>query len=328
MIEVDNLTKVFGTGDKQVRALDDVTLHVESGEILGVIGTSGAGKSTLIRCVNLLERPTSGTVTVDGLELTGLSEKQLSPVRRRIGMIFQHFNLLDSRTAAANIEFPLELEGISAAERRKRSAELLERVGLAGRGGSYPAQLSGGQKQRVAIARALATDTHVLLCDEATSALDPETTASILELLRELNRDLNLTIMLITHSLSVLSEVCTKVAQLEAGRITEYGWLHELVGTLDSKLGRALLPALPSLPPEVRPQDVIDLVATGAAAEQAFLAGAIRHFDADLRVVGGAVSDIGGQTVARFRVAVPEGLAKPELVDYLHEQGVLAEVPA
>jgi D-methionine transport system ATP-binding protein len=293
MIELVGLTKVFGSGATAVRALDGVDLRVEAGEILGVIGTSGAGKSTLIRCVNLLERPTTGTVTVDGRELTSLPRSELSTARRRIGMIFQHFNLLDSRTAARNIEFPQELEGVPAAQRHGRSAELLERVGLDGRGGSYPAQLSGGQKQRVAIARALATNTHVLLCDEATSALDPETTASILDLLRQLNRELGLTIMLITHSLSVLADVCTTVAQIEAGRITEYGRLHDLAGRLDSTLGRALLPSLPSLPHDVRPDHVVDLVATGPAADEAFLAGAIRHFDADLRVVGGAVSDVG-----------------------------------
>ncbi len=328
MIEVEELTKVFGSGPTQVRALDGVTLTVEAGEILGVIGTSGAGKSTLIRCVNLLERPTSGKVTVDGRELTALPAGRLAAERRRIGMIFQHFNLLDSRTAARNIEFPLELGGMPAAQRHARSAELLERVGLAGRGGSYPSQLSGGQKQRVAIARALAADTHVLLCDEATSALDPETTASILGLLKQLNRDLNLTIMLITHSLAVLAEVCTTVAQIEAGRITDSGPLHEIVGRLDSPLGRALLPALPALPHDVRPDDVVDLVATGARAEEAFLAGAIRHFDADLRVVGGSIADVGGQTVARFRVAVPPEIGRPAVVSYLRERGVQAEVPA
>ena len=201
-------------------------------------------------------------------------------------------------------------------------------MGLAGRGGSYPAQLSGGQKQRVAIARALAADTHILLCDEATSALDPETTASILDLLRQLNRDLNLTIMLITHSLSVLADVCTTVAQIEAGKITDRGRLHDIVGRLDSPLGRALLPSLPTLPADVRPEDVVDLVATGTAAEEPFLAGAIRHFDTDLRVVGGSIADVGGQTVARFRVAVPPEVGRPAVIDYLRSRGVQAEVPA
>ena len=328
MIDVIGLTKVFGSGPSAVTALDGVDLTVEAGEVLGVIGTSGAGKSTLIRCINLLETPTSGRVTVDGRELTALPAGELSAARHRIGMIFQHFNLLDSRTAARNIEFPLELEGMPAAARRAKSAELLERVGLADRGNSYPAQLSGGQKQRVAIARALAADTHVLLCDEATSALDPETTKSILDLLRELHRELGLTIMLITHSLSVLSEVCTTVAQIEQGRITEYGRLHDLVGHLDSTLGRALLPPLPALPGDVRPDHVIDLVATGPAAEDPVLATLIRHFEADLRVVGGAVSDIGGQTVGRFRVAVPDPLPVTEVLTYLHGRGIQAEVLA
>jgi D-methionine transport system ATP-binding protein len=326
VIDLVEVTKVFGSGPGAVTALDGVTLHVEPGEILGVIGTSGAGKSTLIRCVNLLETPTSGQVTVDGREMTALSSRDLRAARRRIGMIFQHFNLLDSRTAVENIAFPLELEGMPAARRRARSEELLERVGLAGRGGAYPAQLSGGQKQRVAIARALAADTHVLLCDEATSALDPETTKSILDLLRELNRDLGLTIMLITHSLSVLSEVCTTVAQIEAGRITDYGPLHELVGRLDSPLGRALLPALPDLPPGVRQDHVVEFVAAGALAEKPALAAAIRHFDADLRVVGGAIADVGGQTVARFRIAVPDEIPRADVVGFLNSHGIEAEM--
>lgn len=326
MIDLVEVTKVFGSGPSAVTALDEVTLHVDPGEVLGVIGTSGAGKSTLIRCVNLLETPTSGRVSVDGREMTALSSKDLRVARRRIGMIFQHFNLLDSRTALANVAFPLELDGVPSAQRRVRAEELLERVGLAGRGSAYPSQLSGGQKQRVAIARALAADTHVLLCDEATSALDPETTKSILELLRELNRDLGLTIMLITHSLSVLAEVCTTVARIEAGKITEYGRLHELVGRLDSPLGRALLPALPELPHGVRPDQLVEFVATGATADEPVLAGAIRHFEADLRVVGGAISDVGGQTVARFQIAVPDQIPRAELVSFLQRYGIDAEL--
>ncbi len=326
MIELSGVTKVFGDGPTAIRALDDVDLFVPAGEILGVIGTSGAGKSTLIRCVNMLETPTSGRIVVDGQEMTTLSSAELRAARRRIGMIFQHFNLLDSRTAQSNIEFPLELAGVGAKDRAARAEELLERVGLGGRGGAYPGQLSGGQKQRVAIARALAADTHVLLCDEATSALDPETTKSILDLLRQLNRDLNLTIMLITHSLTVLAEVCTTVAQIEKGKITEQGRLHEIVSQLDSALGKALLPTLPELPAGVAVDQVIDLVATGEAAELPYLAGAIQHFDAQLRIVGGAMSDVGGRPVARFRVAVPPDVQREAVVGWLRERGVLAEL--
>ena len=204
IIKIRNLSKHFGEGENEVRALEHIDLTVERGEIFGVIGLSGAGKSTLVRCINLLERPTSGSIVVDGREMTKLSEKELRKARRSIGMIFQGFNLLMQRTALDNITFPLELNGVPKAKARKKAQELLEVVGLGDRAGAYPAQLSGGQKQRIAIARALATDPKVLLCDEATSALDPTTTLSILELLKELNRKLGVTVVIITHEMKVV----------------------------------------------------------------------------------------------------------------------------
>lgn len=228
LIEIRNLCKTFGTGSTAVHALEDVSLDIEAGEIFGIIGLSGAGKSTLVRCMNLLERPTSGTVTVDGADMTALSEKELRAARRDIGMIFQSFNLLMQRNALANVRFPLELAGVSKKEANKRAQELLDMVGLGDRAEAFPAQLSGGQKQRVAIARALATNPKVLLCDEATSALDPTTTESILELLKNLNRQLGVTVVVITHEMRVVERICSRVAIIADSRIAEMGPVQDV----------------------------------------------------------------------------------------------------
>ena len=228
MIELLSVTKSFKTKNKTIQALADVSLTVEKGEIFGVIGTSGAGKSTLIRCVNLLEKPNTGKVTVDNIELTKLSDAQLTLERRKIAMIFQHFNLLSSRTVFNNIAFPLELEGKSKSEIKEKVSSLLELVGLNDKAKDYPANLSGGQKQRVAIARALANDPKVLLCDEATSALDPATTKSILKLLKSINQKLNLTILLITHEMEVIKTICDKVAVIDHGKLAEQGNVEQI----------------------------------------------------------------------------------------------------
>lgn len=228
MIELTDIKKVYQTGAGPVEALTDVSLSIRQGEIFGVIGYSGAGKSTLIRLINLLEKPTSGRVSVDGKVLSSLSEKELRQKRKQIGMIFQHFNLLWSRTVAENISFPLELAHMSKTKREKRVAELISMVGLKGREASYPAQLSGGQKQRVGIARALASGPKVLLCDEATSALDPKTTDSILHLLSEINRSLGLTVVMITHEMHVIQEICSRVAVLDKGTIVETGTVSDV----------------------------------------------------------------------------------------------------
>lgn len=235
MIELRQLRRTFPGG---VTALDGVDLTVAPGEIYGVVGRSGAGKSTLLRTVNLLERPDSGTVRVDGQELTTLAPAQLRATRRRIGMIFQHFHLLRGRTVADNIALPLELAGVPRARRAARVAELLDVVRLSDKAREYPSRLSGGQRQRVAIARALATDPAVLLSDEATSALDAYTTVEVLDLLRDLNRDLGLTILLITHDLGVIERICHRAAVLDAGRLVESGPVGELLSTPGSALGR------------------------------------------------------------------------------------------
>ena len=228
IIQIQHLNKTFGTGPTAVHALEDINLEIEAGEIFGIIGLSGAGKSTLVRCMNLLERPTTGSVLVDGKDLTKLRDKQLRQARQDISMIFQSFNLLMQRTALDNICFPLELIGTKRADAVKRARELLELVGLGNRADAYPAQLSGGQKQRVAIARALATDPKVLLCDEATSALDPTTTNSILALLKELNQKLGVTVVIITHQMSAIEEICTRVAILDGGEVAEEGRVEDI----------------------------------------------------------------------------------------------------
>ena len=223
MIELRHISKDFGTGEHAVHAVQDVSLTVETGEIFGIIGFSGAGKSTLVRCINLLERPTSGEVLLDGQELTALPPKQLRQTRKKIGMIFQHFNLMPSRTVAGNVAYPLRSSGLSREQIAAKVQSLLELVGIGDKADAFPSQLSGGQKQRVAIARALTNDPSVLLCDEATSALDPQTTKAILHLLRDLNAKLGLTIVLITHEMAVVREICHRVAVMEHGRVAEQG---------------------------------------------------------------------------------------------------------
>ena len=223
MIELRHISKDFGTGEHAVHAVQDVSLTVETGEIFGIIGFSGAGKSTLVRCINLLERPTSGEVLLDGQELTALPPKQLRQTRKKIGMIFQHFNLMPSRTVAGNVAYPLRGSGLSREQIAAKVQSLLELVGIGNKADAFPSQLSGGQKQRVAIARAIANDPSVLLCDEATSALDPQTTKAILHLLRDLNAKLGLTIVLITHEMAVVREICHRVAVMEHGRVAEQG---------------------------------------------------------------------------------------------------------
>lgn len=241
MIKLSNITKVFQQGTRTIQALNNVSLHVPAGQIYGVIGASGAGKSTLIRCVNLLERPTEGSVLVGGQELTTLSESELTKARRQIGMIFQHFNLLSSRTVFGNVALPLELDNTPKDEIKRRVTELLDLVGLGDKHDSYPANLSGGQKQRVAIARALASNPKVLLCDEATSALDSTTTAQILDLLRRINRELNVTLVIITHSLSVARNICDRVAMIDGGRIVEMGDTEELFSNPQSDILKTLI---------------------------------------------------------------------------------------
>ncbi len=228
MIRVEHISKTFRTGNGEVEAVKDISFSIEKGEIFGIIGLSGAGKSTLVRCLNLLERPEEGKVLIDGIDLMELSPAGLRQQRRDIGMIFQHFNLLMQRNVVDNVCFPLEIAGMKKREARGRALELLAQVGLSDKAKAYPAQLSGGQKQRVAIARVLASQPKILLCDEATSALDPQTTRSILSLLKEINRELGITIVVITHQMAVVREICSRVAVMDHGRLVEEGTIEEV----------------------------------------------------------------------------------------------------
>lgn len=241
MIEIKNLCKSFQTGSGEVEALKNVNLTINDGDIYGIIGMSGAGKSTLVRCINMLERPTEGTVEIDGRDIGALSNSELRDVRRSVTMIFQGFNLLMQRTCLKNICFPLELAGVKKADAKKRALELLEIVGLPDKANAYPAQLSGGQQQRIAIARALATNPKVLLCDEATSALDPKTTHAILDLIREINNKLGITVIIITHQMSVVEEICSRVAILDNGEVVEEGAVGEIFSNPKSKAAKRLV---------------------------------------------------------------------------------------
>ena len=248
MISLRDVHKVYRLRDgSQVHALDGLSLNIPAGSIHGIVGTSGAGKSTLVRCLTALERPTYGEVRVAGQDLTTLSANELRKARRAIGMVFQHANLLDQRTAAQNIAYPLDLAGAQKGQRHERVSRMLELVGLADRGSSYPAQLSGGQKQRVGIARALADEPAVLLCDEPTSALDPETTRSILDLIRDVRDRLGVTVVIITHEMSVVRRICDSVSLLEAGRIVQSGPIEDVVSDVDSRLSLELVPS-PDVP--------------------------------------------------------------------------------
>ena len=241
MIEIKNLSKTFASADGRVEALKNVTLNINDGDIYGIIGMSGAGKSTLVRCINMLERPTEGTVRMDGQDLGALSDGELRKIRRNVTMIFQGFNLLMQRTCLKNVCFPLELAGVKKEEAEKRAMELLKTVGLPDKANAYPAQLSGGQQQRIAIARALATNPRVLLCDEATSALDPKTTHSILELIRQINRDLGITVIIITHQMSVVEEICNRVAILDDGAVVEEGEVDKVFSRPQSAAAKRLV---------------------------------------------------------------------------------------
>ena len=241
MIELKNLCKTYSLADGSVEALRDVSLTIPDGDVFGIIGMSGAGKSTLVRCINMLERPTSGSVVIDGHDLTQMTEKELRQERRSITMIFQGFNLLMQKNCLRNVCFPLELAGVKKAEAVKKAQSLLELVGLGDKAAAYPAQLSGGQQQRVAIARALATNPKVLLCDEATSALDPKTTGAILELIRDINRKLGITVIIITHQMSVVESTCRHVAILEEGQVVEQGEVSAVFSHPKSEAARRLV---------------------------------------------------------------------------------------
>lgn len=326
IIQTKGLCKAFGKGEEQVWALRDIDLEVCQGEILGVIGLSGAGKSTLVRCLNLLERPTAGQVFFDGRELSALSKKELLKSRQSIGMIFQQFNLLMQRNALKNVCFPLELAGVPKAQAETRARELLEIVGLAERAEAYPSQLSGGQKQRVAIARALATNPQVLLCDEATSALDPTTTRSILELLKRINQELGITIVVITHEMSVIEEICHRVAIIDQSRVAEVGPVTEVFIQPKSQIARQLVFPEERHERHFTGRRLCRIVFDGRSSFEPVIANMVLECRAPINIMFADTRDIDGKAIGQMVVQLPEEeLIAARMLRYLSEQGITYE---
>ncbi len=340
MIKLKNISKIFDISGKKLTALDNVNLEVPKGHICGVIGASGAGKSTLIRCVNLLERPSSGSVIIDGKDLTQLSDKELVHERRNIGMIFQHFNLLNSRTVFENVALPLELEQTEKNAINQKVNELLELVGLTDKKDVYPANLSGGQKQRVAIARALASDPKVLLCDEATSALDPATTQSILKLLKEINRTLGITILLITHEMDVVKRICDLVAVIDKGQLVEQGSVSDIFSNPKTELAQEFISStfhfnlpeeylekLSDTPKHAQSWPIIRFEFTGRSVDAPLLSQTSRKFNVELNILMSQIDYAGGVKFG-FTIAEVEGDedAITQAKIYLMEKNVRVEV--
>jgi D-methionine transport system ATP-binding protein len=339
LIEIKNLTKIYTTPTQEILALDDVSLRVEKGEIFGIIGLSGAGKSTLIRCINMLEKPTRGSILVGDREITALDKEDLRTARQKIGMIFQHFNLLSSRTVFENVMFPLEIARVPTNQAQRRVNELLELVGLEDRADSYPAQLSGGQKQRVGIARALANEPLLLLSDEATSALDPQTTRSILELLKDINRQLNLTILLITHDMNVIKEVCDRVAVIDDSRIVEVGDVLDIFANPKIPTTRSFISAVMNreVPEELlyrartetspNTTKLIRISFIGASAGEPVISNMVRKFDIDANILYGNVDRVKDTPFGNLTL---EMIGEPDLIiqamEYLHGRGLEIEV--
>lgn len=327
IIQIEHLSKTFGSGDSQVAALRDVSLDVQTGEIFGIIGLSGAGKSTLVRCINVLERPEDGRILFHGQDLLRLKGKQLRMQRRKISMIFQNFNLLDQRTALDNICFPMELAGVSRRQAKKRAAELLDTVGLPDKAQAYPSQLSGGQKQRIAIARALASDPEVLLCDEATSALDPTTTESILALLQKINRERGITVILITHQMSVIEQICHRVAILDQGAVAEIGVVEDVFSNPASAAGRKLVSPDKALPVSHWDGPVARLAFNGTMVEEPVIASLAAKEQILVSILGADTRNVDGKIFGTMLISLPEEDSKKQTaLAFLNAyHGVVAE---
>lgn len=340
MIKLENISKSFAINGKTVEAVKDVCLEIRQGEIFGIIGFSGAGKSTLVRCINLLEKPEKGRVIIDEEDITHYEGKELRHVRQRIGMIFQHFNLMPSRTVFENIELPLKLTKLSASERSQKIKKLLDLVGLSDKAQSYPSQLSGGQKQRVAIARAIANDPKVLLCDEATSALDPQTTHSILQLLKEVNTRLGITIVVITHQMEVIKEICDRVAVMQKGVVVEKGDIVEVFSAPQAPITKSFIQAadnfeafsdlvkLNSAITGIKPsQPVWFLTYRGAVAGEPLMSELYRRFEVKANIIYGNIDYFKQCIVGKLSVAI-EGRADQieKARQFLIDQKVIVEV--
>lgn len=323
MIELKNICKEYSTGDGKLVALKDINLTIDDGSIYGIIGLSGAGKSTLVRCINLLEQPTSGEIIIDGENLIKLKKKRLNELRRNIGMIFQNFNLLEQRTVEANVRFPLELIRMPKDEASKRIDELLKLVGLSDKAKAYPSQLSGGQKQRVAIARALATGPKYLLCDEATSALDPNTTASILELLKSINRDMGVTMVIITHEMKVVESICSHVAVIDKSRIAESGSVSEVFAFPRSEIAKELI--IPNLIRSIKSSggNKLRLVFDGKTTDRPIISELAIKCGAEVNILFADTKNIDGKIFGHMVIALPENEEKAEQVrSYLKAHNV------
>ena len=326
MIQVENLCKSFSTKSGTVEAARNISFSIEKGEIFGIIGLSGAGKSTLVRCLNLLERPTSGSVWVNGKNLTELSERELRKERQNIGMIFQHFNLLMQRTALDNVCFPMEIVGISKKEARKKALEYLKIVGLEEKALSYPSQLSGGQKQRVAIARVLASDPEILLCDEATSALDPQTTKSILELIRKINKEYGITVVVITHEMSVVQEICNRVAVLERGVLVESGTVEELFRSPKTEAARRLVFSGRAQIQKMNGKRLVRVTFKDKSSFEPVIANLVLTYRTPVNILYADTKNIGGAAEGEMILQLPEIEETAEkMIEYLWETNMGVE---
>ena len=330
-IVIQDVSKTFETKDGSVQALNHVSLSIESGDIYGIIGMSGAGKSTLVRCMNFLEVPSEGNVLIDGKPLSEFSPKELRKEREKIGMIFQHFNLLMQKNVLENVCFPLYIQGKKKAEARAKALELLEIVGLADRAKAYPAQLSGGQKQRVAIARALASDPQILLCDEATSALDPQTTSSILELLQDINQKFGITIVIITHQMSVVREICTHVAIMKDGEVKEQGLVEEIFSHPKSQVAKELISkdsgndveSKKLTQSEIQDGEIVRIVFSENSAFEPVIANLILTFHEPVTILKANTKNVGGvakgEMILQF---MSDSTNVPEMKKFLTERGL------
>ena len=326
IIRIQNVTKTFAGKDNQVEALKGISLDVQKGDIYGIIGMSGAGKSTLVRCLNFLEQPTTGTVFVEDQDLSALSEKELRKVRTEIAMIFQHFNLLMQRNVLDNVCFPMEIVGVKRADAVKRARELLEIVGLKEKEASYPSQLSGGQKQRVAIARALANNPKILLCDEATSALDPTTTKAILKLLQQINKEFGITIVIITHEMSVVQEICSHVAIIDSGELAEHGTVEEVFRAPKSKAAKKLVFMVNTKADKMEGKRCIRIVFSENSSFEPVIANMVLECKAPVNILLADTKDIGGIAHGQMILQLPEDeQTANRMIHYLRERKLAVE---
>lgn len=326
IIRVEQLYKTFQAKNGQVEAIKDINFEIQKGDIFGIIGLSGAGKSTLVRCLNLLERPSGGAVYVNGSNLTELPEKELRKTRQRIGMIFQHFNLLMQRNVLDNVCFPMEIAGIKKSVARKRALELLETVGLREKAKAYPAQLSGGQKQRVAIARVLAGNPEILLCDEATSALDPQTTKSILGLLKEINEKYHITIVVITHEMAVVQEICSRVAVLDHGGLAETGTVEELFRSPQTEIARQLVFSGSAHITHMKSERMVRVVFDGNSAFEPMIGNIILECKTPVNILYANTQTVHGNAEGEMILQLPEETETAEkIIRYFREKGLSVE---